>query len=64
MGYAVELKLETVAAEPIRNLFVQTDSLMTRIGASPHVSLGVCLRNDQRKSQFRFRENGVHDIDW
>lgn len=41
MGYAVALFLEDPAAKAIRKLFQQTDSLMSRIGASPHVSLAV-----------------------
>ena len=41
MGYAVELFLEDLAAEPIRKIFHLTDSLMSRIGASPHLSLAV-----------------------
>ena len=41
MGYAVELSLEDPAAEAIRRLFESTDSLMSRIAASPHISLAV-----------------------
>ena len=41
MGYAVELLLEDTATKTIRDLFVATNSLMSRIGASPHISLAV-----------------------
>ena len=41
MGYAVELFLEDAAAGAIRELFELTNSLMSRLEASPHVSLSV-----------------------
>lgn len=41
MGHAVELFIESPSAEAICKLFKLTDSLLGRIGASPHVSLAV-----------------------
>lgn len=49
MGYAVELFLEDPPADAIRKLFSLTDSLMSRIDASPHVSLAVFDSVDIRK---------------
>ncbi len=41
MGYAIELSIADSQAGPIRRAFLEIGSIMSSIGASPHVSLAV-----------------------
>ena len=49
MGYAVELALDKPDAEPLRNLFELTNSIMLELEAIPHVSLAVFEEVDTAK---------------